>query len=145
MFDFAMLAIGGADEADRITAVALNFEVKRERFALNGHQISTLTSKYQAKTTKCMATNEIENGCRLSTEAVLAPNQKRRRVFNRPVVELGTRAMGLCGVLARRRQRARGGTIIETERSRTILPKNCLSESYESWSSFLILLVSLLR
>jgi hypothetical protein len=37
MFDFAVLAIGGADEADRITAVALNFEVKRERFALNGH------------------------------------------------------------------------------------------------------------
>jgi hypothetical protein len=28
MFDFALLAKGGADEADRITAVALNFQVK---------------------------------------------------------------------------------------------------------------------
>jgi len=37
MFDFALLAKRGADEADRITAVALNFEVKRERFAFNGH------------------------------------------------------------------------------------------------------------
>ncbi|HEY3620684.1 MAG TPA: hypothetical protein VGK96_28100 [Candidatus Sulfotelmatobacter sp.] len=37
MFDFALLAIGGADEADRITAVALNFEVKRGWFATNGY------------------------------------------------------------------------------------------------------------
>ena len=35
-----MLAIGGADEADRITAVALNLKMKGKRFAFNGHQIS---------------------------------------------------------------------------------------------------------
>jgi hypothetical protein len=39
MFDFALLAIGGADDADRITAVALNFEVKAEWLAFNGHLI----------------------------------------------------------------------------------------------------------
>jgi hypothetical protein len=50
MFDFAVLAIGRADQADRITAVALNFEMKGERFASNGHQISTLNSNNQAKT-----------------------------------------------------------------------------------------------
>jgi hypothetical protein len=37
MFDFALLAKGGADEADRVTAVALNFEVKGEWFASNGY------------------------------------------------------------------------------------------------------------
>jgi hypothetical protein len=36
MFDFAALAIGGADKADRITAVALNFEMKGNCFAFNG-------------------------------------------------------------------------------------------------------------
>ena len=41
MFDFAILAIGGADEADRITAVALNLEMKGERFAFDGYLIST--------------------------------------------------------------------------------------------------------
>ena len=40
MFDFALLAKGGADKADRSTAVALNFEVERKGFAFNGHQIS---------------------------------------------------------------------------------------------------------
>ena len=35
MFDFALLAIGGADEADRITSVEVNFEVKAEGFAFN--------------------------------------------------------------------------------------------------------------
>ena len=52
MFDFALLAKGGANEADRITAVALNFEVEGEWFALNGHQISIQTSKYQSKNDK---------------------------------------------------------------------------------------------
>jgi len=47
MFDFALLAKGGADDADWITAVALNFEVKAERLAFNGHLISIQTSKYQ--------------------------------------------------------------------------------------------------
>ena len=37
MLNFAILAIGRADEADRITAVALNFEMKGKGFALNGH------------------------------------------------------------------------------------------------------------
>src|SRR5271166_5782445 len=83
MFDFAVLAIGRADQADRITAVALNFEMKGERFASNGHQISTLNSNNQAKTTQCMATNEIQNGCESSIEAVLAPNHKRRCVYQR--------------------------------------------------------------
>jgi hypothetical protein len=49
MFDFAVLAIGRADQADRITAVALNFEMKWQRFALNGHQISTINSTNQAQ------------------------------------------------------------------------------------------------
>src|SRR5271166_5748178 len=80
MFDFAVLAIGRADQADRITAVALNFEMKGERFASNGHQISTLNSNNQVTTTQCMATNEIQNGCESSIEAVLASNHKRRCV-----------------------------------------------------------------
>jgi hypothetical protein len=37
MSDFAVLAKGRADKADRITAVALNFEMKGKRFAFNGH------------------------------------------------------------------------------------------------------------
>src|SRR5271165_4504811 len=80
MFDFAVLAIGRADEADRITAVALNFKMKGKRFAFNGHQISTLVSNNQVKTIYCMATNEIKNGCGLSIDAALASNQKRRCV-----------------------------------------------------------------
>src|SRR5208337_846625 len=81
MFDFAVLAIGRADEADRITAVALNFKMKGKRFAFNGHQISTLVSNNQVKTICCMATNEIKNGCGLSIDAALASNQKRRCVY----------------------------------------------------------------
>ena len=49
MFDFAVLAIGRADQADRITAVALNFEMKRKRFTINGHQRSTLTTYIKHK------------------------------------------------------------------------------------------------
>jgi hypothetical protein len=79
VFDFAVFAIGRADQADRITAVALNFEVKGKRFAFNGYRISILTISNQAKNTKCMATNEMINGCGSSIEAVLASNQKRRR------------------------------------------------------------------
>ena len=37
MLNFALLAKRRADEADRIAAVALNFEMKREWFTLNGH------------------------------------------------------------------------------------------------------------
>ena len=37
MLDFAIFAKGRADETDRITAVALNFEVKRGWFATNGY------------------------------------------------------------------------------------------------------------
>ena len=49
VFDFAVLAIGRADETDWITAVALNFEVKGKRFAFNGYLISILTSQNQYK------------------------------------------------------------------------------------------------
>jgi hypothetical protein len=37
MFDFAVFAIGRADEADRITTVALDFEMKGKRLAFNGY------------------------------------------------------------------------------------------------------------
>jgi len=80
MLDFAIFAKGRADETDRITAVALNFEVKGKRFAFNGYRISTVTSQNQAQNTKCTATNEMENGCGSSIEAVRTSNQKRRRV-----------------------------------------------------------------
>src|SRR5271170_7496895 len=80
MLDFAIFAKGRADETDRITAVALNFEMKGKRFAFNGYRISILTSQNQAQNTTCMATNEIKNSCGSSIEAVLASNQKRRRV-----------------------------------------------------------------
>ena len=43
VFDFAVLAIGRADEADRSTTVALNFEMKGKRFSFDGYQISNLT------------------------------------------------------------------------------------------------------
>src|SRR5271165_3569942 len=78
MFDFALLAKGGADKADRSTAVALDFEVERKRFAFNGHKISIIDSTNQVKIDYCMATNEMKNGCGLSTEALLAGNLKRR-------------------------------------------------------------------
>ena len=42
VFDFAVLAIGRADKADRITAVALNFKMKEKRFAFDGYQKSKL-------------------------------------------------------------------------------------------------------
>src|SRR5271166_5791059 len=81
MFDFAVLAIGRADQADRITAVALNFEMKWQRFAFNGHQISIINSINQVQIIKCMATNEMRNGRGSSIEAVLASNHKRRCVY----------------------------------------------------------------
>jgi hypothetical protein len=81
MLDFAIFAKGRADETDRITAVALNFEMKGKRFAFNGYRISILTSKNQAQNAKCMATNEMRNDCGSSIEAVLTSNQKRRRVW----------------------------------------------------------------
>src|SRR4029077_20652226 len=84
MLDFAIFAKGRADETDRITAVALNFEMKGKRFAFNGYQISILTSYNQEQNATCMVTNEIKNGCGSSIEAVLASNQKRRRVKCRP-------------------------------------------------------------
>src|SRR5208282_1010236 len=83
MSDFAVLAKGRADQADRITAVALNFEMKGKRFAFNGHRISTLNSDNQAKTIQCMATFEMRNGCGSNIEALLASNHKRRRVLTR--------------------------------------------------------------
>src|SRR5260221_2697735 len=84
MFDFAVLAKRRADEADRITAVALNFEMKGKRFAFDGYQISTSINNNQSHIVYCMATNEITNGCGLSTEAVLPLNWERRRVVIAP-------------------------------------------------------------
>jgi hypothetical protein len=57
VFDFAVLAIGRADKADRIAAVALNFG---KRFAFDGYQISKTIAQKQIQNTKCMATNEIK-------------------------------------------------------------------------------------
>ena len=37
VFDFALRAVGGADDADWITAVALNFEVKAKRSGSDGY------------------------------------------------------------------------------------------------------------
>jgi hypothetical protein len=37
VFDFALRAVGGADDADRITAVALNFEVEANRGLADGY------------------------------------------------------------------------------------------------------------
>ena len=79
MLDFAIFAKGRADETDRITAVALNFEVKGKRFAFNGYLISIFTSNHQVQNTICMATNKMQNGCESSIEAVRTSNQKRRR------------------------------------------------------------------
>ena len=44
MLDFAIFAKGRADETDRITAVALNFEMKGKWFAYNGYPMSILIS-----------------------------------------------------------------------------------------------------
>ena len=49
VFDFAVFAIGRADQADRITAMALTFEMEGKRFAFNGHQMSILTRKIKLK------------------------------------------------------------------------------------------------
>src|SRR6266404_2702807 len=84
MFDFAVLAKRRADEADRITAVALNFEMKGKRSAFDGYQISISINNNQSHIVYCMATNEITNGCGLSTEAVLPLNRKRRRALWKP-------------------------------------------------------------
>jgi hypothetical protein len=90
VFDFAVFAIGRADQAVGITAVALNFEMKGKRFTFNGYRISILTILNQAKNNKCMATNEMQNGCGSSIEAVLTSNQKRRRVSRANRRSLGT-------------------------------------------------------
>jgi hypothetical protein len=37
MFDFALQTKGGADDADRITAVALNFEVETKGSVIDGY------------------------------------------------------------------------------------------------------------
>ena len=51
VFDFAVLAIGRADKADRIAAVALNFEMKGKRFAFDGYPISKTIAKKQIQNT----------------------------------------------------------------------------------------------
>jgi hypothetical protein len=60
VFDFAVFAIGRTDEADRRTAVALNFEMKGKSFAFDGYQTSTLINYNQQINYKCMAINEIK-------------------------------------------------------------------------------------
>jgi hypothetical protein len=40
MFDFAVLAVGGADEAHRMTSVGLDFEMKPGRVAYDGYYIT---------------------------------------------------------------------------------------------------------
>src|SRR5262249_42506573 len=42
VFDFALRAVGGADDADRITAVALNFEVEGKWSVSDGYLIPKL-------------------------------------------------------------------------------------------------------
>jgi hypothetical protein len=59
MFDFAVLAEGGADEADGVASVVLDFEVEAGRGAFDGYQIASITGQSQLTSTKCMATNEI--------------------------------------------------------------------------------------
>jgi hypothetical protein len=64
--------------------VALNFEMKGKRCAFNGYRISILTSQNQAQNTKYMATNEIQNGCGSSIEAVLTSNHASFGTVLRP-------------------------------------------------------------
>jgi hypothetical protein len=59
MFDFAILAVGGADEADGVTPVVLKFEVEAGRGAFDGYYMASSTRQSQLISTKCMATNEI--------------------------------------------------------------------------------------
>jgi hypothetical protein len=49
MFDFALLAVRGADEADRVAPVGLNFEVTSGRVALDGYYIRQNASGSQYK------------------------------------------------------------------------------------------------
>ena len=94
MFDFAVLAKRRADEADRITAVALNFEMKGKRFVFDGYQISTSINNNKSNNASCMATHEITDGCGLSTEAVLPLNRIRRRVYSKRWVLYAKRPFG---------------------------------------------------
>jgi hypothetical protein len=59
MFDFAVLAEGGAEEADGVAPVVLNFEVEARWGAFDGYQIASSTRQSQLTSTKCMATNKI--------------------------------------------------------------------------------------
>jgi hypothetical protein len=43
MFDFAVLAEGGADEADGVAPVVLNFEVEAGRGAFDGYYMASST------------------------------------------------------------------------------------------------------
>ena len=42
MFDFAVLAEGGADEADGVASVVLNFEVEAGRGTFDGYYIAQI-------------------------------------------------------------------------------------------------------
>jgi hypothetical protein len=68
VFDFALRAVGGADDADRITAVALNFEVEAKRGVSDGYLICDKSRLSQLQINICMATNEMKNGCRFSID-----------------------------------------------------------------------------
>ena len=49
VFDFALRAVGGADDADRVTAVALNFEVEGKWSVSDGYLIPKLFGLCQIK------------------------------------------------------------------------------------------------
>jgi hypothetical protein len=51
MFDFALRAEGGADDADRTTAVALNFKMEAKGGAIDGYEICLQLVTCHAKTT----------------------------------------------------------------------------------------------
>jgi hypothetical protein len=67
VFDFAVFAIGRADEADRSTAVALNFEMKGKRFAFDGYQMSISTGKSNHK----MPNVWLQMKCKMAADQVL--------------------------------------------------------------------------
>ena len=67
MLDFAIFAKGRADETDRITAVALNFEMKGKRFAFDGYQMSISTGKSNPK----MQNVWLQMKCKMAADQVL--------------------------------------------------------------------------
>ena len=84
MFDLTVLAIRGADEADGVTPVVLDFEVEAGRVAFDGYYIVSDRWTIQLKYTKCMATNEIINRCGLSLDAASGLNGQKKMRYKTP-------------------------------------------------------------